>query len=87
MGSRYHGDIQTKGQLVCIKYMPNVKCDVYFLFCAMTKLMGNFILKNINVVTLEGIYIVYTMQLFFGELVTIAFVDILKVGAMDKSIW
>ena len=32
-------------------------------------------------------YLLYMMQLFFGELVTIVFVDILKVGAMDKTIW
>ena len=32
-------------------------------------------------------YLLYTMQLFFGELLTIVFVDILKVEAMAKSIW
>ena len=30
---------------------------------------------------------IYTRQLLFGGFVTIIFVDILKVGGMDKTIW
>ena len=32
-------------------------------------------------------WVLYSMQLFFWGLVTIIFVDILKVGGVDKTIW
>ena len=53
--------------------------------------MGNVSKKNTIMSSAKKVnicpYLLYMLQLFFGELVTIEFVDILKVGSMDKPIW
>ena len=70
--------------------MPNVYCNVYFLFCAVTRLIG-FLLNCRPVKHQIKVQIfpcvLYSMQMLFVGLIIIVYVDILKVGSVDEAVW
>ena len=78
--------------LLCKKYLLNVKCDGFNLFRAQSKCIGLFTNQTsdkhqLNVKIFPWHYVLYFIQLFFGWIMIIIFVNILKVGSVDEAVW
>ena len=72
--------------------MPTVKYGDFNLFCTQLKFIAFSANQTsdkhqLKVHVYHYVHCIYSRQLFFGGLVTIILVVILKVGGVDKTIW